>query len=61
MKREKLIALYESMMYSFGEFDIWDDDIFPKLSKMSTKEIERKYLADKAFYEERNAAGGYFG
>lgn len=58
--REQLIMAYEDMMYEFGEYDVWEDDIKPKLKKMSTNEIEKKYMMDRKFYEEREANGGCF-
>lgn len=58
--REQLIMAYEDMMYEFGEYDVWEDDIKPKLKKMSTNEIEKKYKMDRKFYEEREANGGCF-
>ena len=60
VNRKTLIARYEKMMYEFGEFDIWDDDIFPKLQTMTTEEIKRNYLEDKKYYTERKQAGGYW-
>ena len=62
MNRETLIAKYEKMMYKFGEFDIWDDDILPKLPTMTTEEIKHIYLEDKEYYteRERKQAEGYW-
>ena len=56
--REQLIKNYEEMMYRYGEFDVWDDDIQPKLATMSDEDIARAYKADKKFYESREKAGG---
>lgn len=60
MNRETLIARYEKMMYKFGEFDVWDDDIKPRLKTMTTEEISRNYTQDKKFYTEREKAGGWW-
>lgn len=51
--RAKIIKRYENMMYKFGEYDVWQDDILPKLATMSTKEIKSNYLDDKQYYESR--------
>lgn len=61
MSKEKLIERYENMMYKYGEYDVWDDDVKPKLNKLSAKEIERMYKADKEYYSLREKNGGYFG
>lgn len=58
--REKLILIYRKMMYDFGEFDVWDEDIEPKLKSMSTEEIEKQYFEDRTYYTERERAGGYW-
>lgn len=58
--REKLILIYRKMMYDFGEFDVWDEDIEPKLKNMSTEEIEKQYFEDRAYYTDREIAGGYW-
>ena len=59
--RETIIKAYEKMMYEIGEYDIWEDDIAPKLDSMSTKQIKENYLNDKWYYEARKKAGGYWG
>lgn len=61
MSKAKLIERYENMMYKYGEYDVWEDDILPKLQTMGTEEINKMYKADKEFYSARERAGGYFG
>lgn len=56
--RKSLIKRYEDMMYKYGEYDVWDDDIEPFLDNMSTKEIKKKYELDKKYYRDRELAGG---
>lgn len=58
MTKEQVIKKYEDMMYKYGEFDVWDDDIKPKLTSRTTEEVRRMYMEDKKFYEAREAAGG---
>lgn len=58
MARAQLIAKYKDMMYKYGEYDVWDDDIEPKLNSMTTDEIANNYKEDKKFYSQRQAAGG---
>ena len=60
MARKALIQKYQDMMYKYGEFDVWDDDIEPKLSHMSLAEIRDNYRRDKAYYESREKAGGFW-
>lgn len=59
--RESIIRKYESMMYEIGEYDIWEDDIAPKLDTMTTAQIRKNYLDDKKYYEARQRAGGFWG
>lgn len=56
--REKLIEKYEDMMYSFGEFDVWQDDIQPKLKDKTTAQIKKEYQLDLEWYTEREEAMG---
>lgn len=42
------------MMYDFGEYDVWEDDIEPKLEKMTDKQILKMYEDDLAWYEYRD-------
>lgn len=60
MKRDQLIACYRDMMYRYGEYDIFDDDIEPKLPTMTTKEIHKAYISDKTFFASRAEAGGFW-
>ena len=53
MDRSKLIKKYENLLYKYGEYDIWDDDISPKLPQMSTEEIKKNFLEDKDYYKAR--------
>lgn len=50
MSRAELIQKYENMMYDFGNYDVWDDDIQPNLEHYTTKEIKAMYEEDKAYY-----------
>ena len=59
--REQLIQKYEDMMYGFGEFDVFDDDIAPKLANMTVAEIRKQYNQDRKYYQARENAGGYWG
>lgn len=61
MSRAQLIKRYEDMMYKYGEYDQWDDDIEPKLNSLTTEQIEKMYKADRKFYKSREEAGGFFG
>lgn len=58
--REQLIMAYEDMMYEYGEYDVWEDDILPKLKNKSMKQIEVEMENDRQFYKEREAMGGAF-
>lgn len=58
--REQLIRAYEDMMYEYGEYDVWEDDILPKLKNKSMKQIEVEMENDRKFYKEREANGGCF-
>ena len=58
--RKSLIKRYEDMMYKYGEYDVWDDDIEPFLDNMSTKEIKKNYESDKKYYRDRELASGYW-
>lgn len=60
MTRRELEQAYENMMYHYGEFDTFDDDIKPKFKAWSLEELKRNYKADKAFYKKRELAGGCF-
>ena len=53
MDRNKLIKKYENLLYKYGEYDIWDDDISPKLPQMSTEEIKENFIEDKEYYKAR--------
>lgn len=53
MTREKLIEAYENMMCEAEEFDVWEDDIQPKLETMTTAEIKKWYIEDKQYYSSR--------
>jgi len=48
--REWLIAEYKDMICGFGEYDVWDDDIAPKLDSMTDEEIRRAYEDDLQWY-----------
>ena len=52
-KRQELIDKYQELLYGVGEYDVWDDEIWVKLPELSTAEIRRMYLEDKAWYENR--------
>ena len=54
MTRARLIENYRDMMYDFGEYDVWEDDIEPKLEKMTDKQILKMYEDDLAWYEYRD-------
>jgi len=58
MDKKKLIKRYENMMYRYGECDVWEDDVKPKLENKSVEEIKAMYEEDKEFYKSREAAGG---
>lgn len=60
LSRNNLIQAYENMMYKYGECDIWDDDIQPKLSEMSYKEIYQQYKKDEEYYGHLEKCGGTF-
>ncbi len=60
MARKKLIQMYEDMMCRYGEYDVWQDDVEPKLSGMTVRQIRNQYEIDKVFYQAREAAGGQF-
>lgn len=60
MNRKALIEKYEKLMYKFGEFDVWEEDIKPRLDSMTTEEINRNYKQDKEFYTSREEAGGWW-
>lgn len=59
MNRDKLIKKYEDLLCKYGEYDIWDDDISPKLPQMSTEEIKKNYLEDKEYYKAREKRLSY--
>lgn len=59
--KEAIIRKYEEMMYRIGEYDIWEDDIAPKLDSLSAQQIRKMYLDDKKYYEAREKAGGFWG
>lgn len=51
MTKKQLIELYENMMYEYGEYDVFVDDIQPKLSTMTYQQILSQYMNDKQWYE----------
>lgn len=59
-KRAKLIKRYQDMMYMYGEYDLWEDDIEPKLDGMTDDEIQKEYIIDRDYYKAREDAGGFF-
>lgn len=60
MNRKALIEKYEKLMYKFGEVDVWEEDIKPRLDSMTTEEINANYKSDKEFYTDREEAGGWW-
>jgi hypothetical protein len=61
MNRKQLENAYENMMYKYGEFDVFDDDIKPKFKTWSLLELKKNYMSDKKYYELRKKNGGFFG
>lgn len=54
MKREGIIEIYRDMIYSYGEYDVWECDIEPKLENMTDKQILKMYEDDLAWYDYRD-------
>lgn len=54
MTRARLIDEYRELVYRAGEYDIWDDEIEPKLKSMTDKEICEAYEDDMNWYEYRS-------